>query len=321
MTQANKPRLVSVAIVAYPDSLKSAVYGLEELFILANRVVGELGQSVCFQPEVLYFDGDSFATESLLQAPYQIVILPPGQRSEFYLQPPKALTAWVKYQAENASGLICSACAGSFILAASGLLHRKRATTHWAFESLFRRQFPDVQLDLDQILVSEGQLLTAGGMMSWLDLGFEVVSRYTMPGTVPLMGKYLVVDTGHRAQSFYRRFLPDRSHGDDIIARAQTQIESLFPVLPTVSELAGLVHLGERTLLRRFEKATGYKPKHYMQRYAIQKACDLLEESLAPFETIARKIGYEDAGACRKLFVRIMGLTPGEFRQRFRESS
>ncbi len=320
MTQAKRPRPVSVAIVAYPDSLKSAVYGLEELFILANRVVGELGQSVCFQPEVLCFDGDGFATESLLQTPYQIVILPPGQRSEFYREPPSTLTGWIRQQAE-ANSLICSACAGSFILAASGLLEGKRATTHWAFESLFRRQFPGVQLDLDQILVAEDQLLTAGGMMSWLDLGFEVVSRFTEPGIVPLLGKYLVVDTGQRAQSFYRRFQPDHTHGDDVIASAQKQIESLFPVLPAVSELAGLVHLGERTLLRRFEKATGYKPKHYMQRYAIQKACDLLEESLAPFETIARKVGYEDAGACRKLFVRIMGLTPGEFRQRFRESS
>ncbi|MDX1399554.1 MAG: helix-turn-helix domain-containing protein, partial [Oceanospirillum sp.] len=64
---------------------------------------------------------------------------------------------------------------------------------------------------------------------------------------------------------------------------------------------------------------TGHKPKSYMQRYAIQKACDLLEESRVPVETIARDGGYEDAGACRKLFVRIMGLTPGEFRQRFRE--
>ncbi|OOV87885.1 GlxA family transcriptional regulator [Oceanospirillum linum] len=320
MTQANRPRPVSVAIVAYPDSLKSAVYGLEELFILANRVVGELGQSICFQPEVLYFDGDSFATESLLQTLYQIVILPPGQRSEFYLQPPQALTEWVQYQAENTSGLICSACAGSFILAASGLLHRKRATTHWAFESLFRRQFPDVQLDLDQILVAEGSLLTAGGMMSWLDLGFEVISRFTEPGVVPLLGKYLVVDTGRRAQSFYRRFRPDLQHGDEVIVSAQEKIAEQFPTLPSVSELAGLVHLGERTLLRRFEKATGHKPKNYMQRFAIQKACDLLEESRAPFESIARKVGYDDAGACRKLFVRIMGLTPGEFRQRFRES-
>ncbi len=311
--------MISVAIIVYPDSLKSAVYGLEEMFILANRVAGELGQAVCFEAQLITFEDQGFSvSDALLAKQYPVVILPPGQRSEFYREPPPALTDWIRQQAD-AESLICSACAGSFILAATGLLDGKRATTHWAFEPLFRRQYPEVQLDLDQILVDEGRVLTAGGMMSWLDLGFEVISRFTSPGVVPMLGKNLVVDTGQRAQSFYRRFRPDLSHGDEVIANAQKQIESLFPALPSVAELAGLVHLGERTFLRRFEKATGHKPKSYMQRYAIQKACDLLEESRVPFETIARDVGYEDAGACRKLFVRIMGLTPGEFRQRFRE--
>jgi len=279
MTTLAGNQTVSVAIVAYPDSLKSAVYGLEELFILANRVAGELGQDVRFEPRLVCFEDSGFtASESLLAKQYQVVILPPGQRSEFYREPPSELTRWINGQAV-ADSLICSACAGSFILAATGLLQGKRATTHWAFEPLFRKQYPQVQLDLDQILVDEGRVLTAGGMMSWLDLGFEVISRFTNPGVVPMLGKYLVVDTGQRAQSFYRRFRPDLTHGDEAISNAQKMVESLFLALPSVSELAGLVHLGERTFLRRFEKATGHKPKNYMQRYAIQKACDLLEES------------------------------------------
>ena len=311
--------MVSVAILVYPDSLKSAVYGLEEMFILANRVAGELGQQVAFEPQLIHFDEQGFSVdEAILNQEFQVVILPPGQRSEFYREPPAALTDWIKQQADSKS-LICSACAGSYILAATGLLNGRRATTHWGFESLFRQQHPEVTLDLDQIIVDEGSLVTAGGMMSWLDLGFEVISRFTEPGVVPLLGKYLVVDTGRRAQSFYRRFRPDLQHGDEVIVLAQEKITEQFPALPSVAELAQQVHLGERTFLRRFEKATGLKPKNYMQRFAIQKACDLLEESRVPFETIARDVGYEDAGACRKLFVRIMGLTPGEFRQRFRE--
>ncbi|WP_245832367.1 GlxA family transcriptional regulator [Oceanospirillum sanctuarii] len=311
--------MVSVAILVYPDSLKSAVYGLQEMFILANRVAGELGQQVAFEPQLIRFDEQGFnADEAILSQGFQVVILPPGQRSEFYREPPAALTDWIQQQADSKS-LICSACAGSFILAATGLLNGRRATTHWGFESLFRQQHPEVTLDLDQIIVDEGSLVTAGGMMSWLDLGFEVISRFTEPGVVPLLGKYLVVDTGRRAQSFYRRFRPDLQHGDEVIVSAQEKIAEQFPALPSVAELAQQVHLGERTFLRRFEKATGLKPKNYMQRFAIQKACDLLEESRVPFETIARDVGYEDAGACRKLFVRIMGLTPGEFRQRFRE--
>ena len=327
---------VRIAILAYPNSLKSAVYGLEELFHLASRLCrepynessggrnGEQKEGLngeknreqknasLFLPQVLTLDQLSCAEV------FDVVILPPGQRSDFYLQPPDTLTHWLQEQAQSA--IICSACAGSFILAATPLLNGKRVTTHWAFESLFKAHYPNVLLDLDQILINEGPVITAGGMMSWLDLGFEVVAQYAPSGIVPLMGKYLVVDTGRRSQRFYRRFKPDLHHGDALIRTAQEHLETVFPNLPSVKDLAEQVAMGERTFLRRFEKVTQYKPKEYMQRLRIQKACERLEESRAPFETIAREVGYEDAGACRKRFIHIMGLTPSEFRQRFSDT-
>lgn len=330
---------VRVAILTYPNSLKSAVYGLEELFHLASRLYreqhnessggqrdrqgggedagpdigtyGEQNTVPLFLPQVLTLDQLS-CTEV-----FDVVILPPGQRSDFYLQPPNTLIHWLQQQAQSA--VVCSACAGSFILAATPLLNGKRVTTHWAFESLFKAHYPNVLLDLDQILINEGSVITAGGMMSWLDLGFEVVAQYAPSGIVPLMGKYLVVDTGRRSQRFYRRFKPDLHHGDAPIRAAQEYLETALPDLPSVKDLAEQVAMGERTFLRRFEKVTQYKPKEYMQRLRIQKACERLEESRAPFETIAREVGYEDAGACRKRFIHIMGLTPSEFRQRFSE--
>ncbi|MFG1491603.1 hypothetical protein ABMA58_20290, partial [Oceanospirillum sp. HFRX-1_2] len=66
--------VVSVAIVVYPDSLKSAVYGLEEMFILANRVAGELGQQVAFEPKLIRFDEQGFSVEAaVLNQEFQVV--------------------------------------------------------------------------------------------------------------------------------------------------------------------------------------------------------------------------------------------------------
>ncbi|KJY82873.1 hypothetical protein TW81_11740 [Vibrio galatheae] len=84
-----------------------------------------------------------------------------------------------------------------------------------------------------------------------------------------------------------------------------------------VTQLANQVSLTERTLQRRFQKATGHNPNQYLQRLRVQNACDCLESTSHSFELIANQVGYEDISACRKAFINIVGLTPREFRKRF----
>ena len=78
-----------------------------------------------------------------------------------------------------------------------------------------------------------------------------------------------------------------------------------------------LAALKKESFNLRFQQATGFKPTEYIQRLRIQKSCDQLERSNKSFDVIAVEVGYEDSSACRKVFVRIMGLTPKAFRQRF----
>ncbi len=75
--------------------------------------------------------------------------------------------------------------------------------------------------------------------------------------------------------------------------------------------------LTERTLQRRFQKATGLNLNQYLQHLRVQKACDLLESSNLAFEAIAYHVGYQDASAFRKVFIKTMGLAPKAFRARF----
>lgn len=131
------------------------------------------------------------------------------------------------------------------------------------------------------------------------------------------LGKALVVDTAPREQRFYRQFHPSFSHGDKAIVAIQHAINLSYAQPLSIHQLALSANLTERTMQRRFHKATGLNPNHYLQRVRIQKACDLLESTQHAFEWIASQVGYEDVSACRKVFVKIMGLTPKAFRQRF----
>ena len=304
-------RNVSVAIIDYPHCLQSALHGFVEVFTLANRVCTEQKLAYTFSPEII-------PCTELSTTVFDVILLPPSTHNEFNLTPSTQLIDALLQQ-HYKGAILCSACAGTFIVAASGLLNNKQATTHWGLEAIFRQKFPEVQLNVDKILINQGDLITAGGMMSWLDLGLEVIAKFTQVSVVHSLGKYLVVDTGQREQRFYRQFTPILNHGDALILSIQHSLKNSFHLPLSIAKIAKDNCLTERTFLRRFVKATQLKPKQYIQSLRIQKACDLLESTNFSFELIANKVGYEDASSCRKLFIRTLGLTPSEFKKRFVE--
>ncbi len=193
----------------------------------------------------------------------------------------------------------------------------ERETTHWGLVTSFSESYPDVKLNTDKIIVNDGDIISAGGMMSWIDLSLELVAQFISPNIMRKLGKILVVDTGQREQRYYQQFAPKLTHGDSTILSIQRKLQRDYKQPTKVSELAQLCCLTERTFLRHFVKATGIKPREYIQRLRVQKVCDLLENSSDTFEMIVNKVGYEDISACRKVFVRIMGLTPKQFKKRF----
>ncbi|WP_417880457.1 GlxA family transcriptional regulator [Vibrio sp.] len=300
---------ISIGICEYPSVLKSAVYGLEEMFLLASRVCREQGIEVLFEPVIISHD-------ELIEGPYTVVLLPPASIDDYYLAPEAKLIDWLREQYSKGT-VLSSACAGVFILAATNLLDKRDATTHWALADTFTKMFAEIPLNSNKILIDHGDIVTAGGMMSWLDLGFELISKYSSPRVVSLLGKTLVIDTAHREQSYYQQFKPSFAHGDLMIVSVQQIMHQSYTAPLSIHQLAKQVNLTERTMQRRFLKATGYNPNQYLQRLRVQNACDYLESTNRSFEWIANQVGYEDISACRKVFINIVGLTPREFRKRF----
>jgi len=318
-----------IAILAYPHAQAAAVHGLTDMFLAANRRsqaatgVGPHRFAVThWSPDP---DGsDIIAVHAAQEGPVQTeqtmapaaVIVPPSLVPGATDGPSDALTGWLCAQ-HRAGAIVCSICAGAFLLAEAGLLNGRKATTHWALHNSFQARFPAVRLDTDELIVDDGDVVTAGGIMAWVDLGLRLIGRFGGPALMLDVARLFLVDPGGREQRFYSVFAPRLDHGDKAILSVQhwLQAEGDRPV--TIREMAARAGLGDRTFLRRFQKATGLNPTAYVQQLRVGRARDLLERSTLPFADIAWRLGYEDAGAFRKVFQKIVGLGPADYRRRF----
>lgn len=301
-----------IAIVDYPGALQSAVHGLAEMIGLAERLCRTRGEAVRLVASVV--DMEALAT---LETEYAAVVLPPTlDREAVDIATGEALGGWLK-AAHQQGAVLCSACAGAFLLGGAGVLDHRPVTTHWQLADALQARFPAAKVAPAHILIDDGDVITAGGLMAWVDLGLELVARFVHPALMRELGRVLVVDTAPREQRFYQSFVPRLDHGDAAIVRVQHLLQRTYAERTSVQGLANAAHMSGRSFLRRFDAATGMTPVRYLQRLRIQKACELFEASTQPVETIAHAVGYEDVSAFRRVFARIMGLTPREFRRRF----
>lgn len=222
--------------------------------------------------------------------------------------------AWVNKQYEKGASL-GSICTGAFLLAETGLLSEKVATTHWRYESLFRRRYPTVHLQAEKLVTHSGRFLCSGGANAYLDFALHWVELIYGARVAGECAKWLVLDRYRGSQTRYARFFPPRRHGDAKVLQVQNWLDSYFAQPIQIEELALQVHLSERQFKRRFKAATGDSPLEYLQKIRIEQARDRLEYSGESIEQIAQAVGYEDVGFFRSLFRRQTSQTPAQYRR------
>lgn len=318
-----EPRIVAeIGLLLYPDCQLAAVYGLTDLF----RIAGEMSATsegpgapairLCHwrQEEA----GVACVYDSHPGAPHRPshLIAPPSLIMPDRMQPMQAFAAWM---AERHAGgaTLCSVCAGAFLLGETGLLENRPATTHWAFADALARRFPAIRVDADRMVIDDGDIITAGGILAWTDLGLTLVERLLGPGAMLETARFLLIDPPGRSQRPFGRFVPRLDHGDAAILKVQHWLQATGAKDHAVPGLAARAGLEPRTFLRRFRGATGLRPTEYAQQIRIARARDALELSRRPVERIAWEVGYGDPAAFRKIFQRVTGLPPAEYRRRF----
>lgn len=310
-----------VGIMLYEGCQQAMVHGITDLFAIASEFsAARGGQRVRTSHWAREADGNfvrAYDTQPLSASGEPMVVIVPGRLTgPASREEAMPFARWLHGKHMRGTTL-ASNCGGAFILAETGLLDGRPATTHWQFARQFQERFPQVLVDPDRIVIDDGDLITAGGLMAWTDLGLRLVDRLLGATVTIETAKFLLIDPAGREQRHYSSFAPRLTHGDESILKLQHWLHTQAGRPTTIAEMAGTAGLEERTLQRRFKAATGMKPTEYVQHVRVSKARELLEFTRRPVDQVAWSVGYEDPTSFRRTFHRILGLTPGDYRARF----
>jgi transcriptional regulator GlxA family with amidase domain len=324
-----------VSILALPGmSTGTPVNGLFETLAIGEAVLngGRPGPPAHFRVEIVGTEPGVFTGACGL--PLQVHrAVGDGVRSDIVIAPSMFLheEGWVKGRhpavvdwllgQHDACADLCTACAGALLLAETGLLDGRATTTHWAFAETFRRNFPQVRLRLDELLIVEGargEFVMSGAANSWQDLILYLIARHVSPRAAQSVGKFLLYQWNTPGQVPFMPFSPSMDHGDGIIRALQEELHAEDRPALSVDDLASRARLARATFNRRFARATGHTPIDYLQRLRVEKAKALLEETDQPIEDIGWQVGYEEPAAFRRVFRKVTRFAPGEYRRKFR---
>nr|WP_254444456.1 helix-turn-helix domain-containing protein [Ruegeria sp. HKCCA6707] len=220
----------------------------------------------------------------------------------------------------SAGARLATACSGSALLADAGLLDDQEATAHWSMAEVFEKRYPRVAFCPDRTLTFAGEgdcIVMSGGMASWQDLALYLIARYIGPEHAAKSARFYCVDPKPDGQRHYAA-PKRRSQSDDaVIQECQTWLADAYGKRDAVARMISRSGLPRRTFDRRFRAATGYSPKDYVQSLRVEEAKQFLEMDDHSVEAVSEAVGYSDSRAFRRLFKKMTGLSPAEYRRRF----
>lgn len=227
---------------------------------------------------------------------------------------------WLQDQARQ-SRRYGSTCTGAFLLAHAGLLAGRRATTHWEYADRLAIDFPDIKVEPDQIFVRDGPVFSSAGVTAAIDLTFALIEEDHGRALALWVARRLVVFLKRPGgQSQFSDALTAQSATSSPIDRIKLHILEYPRGELALEALAEVARVGPRQLSRLFHAQLGWSAATYVEMTRIDIARRLLEDSSAPLKTIAYAAGFGSTTTLRRAFVRRIGVTPTEYRQRFQTS-
>ncbi|CAN7807829.1 GlxA family transcriptional regulator [Paraburkholderia hospita] len=222
--------------------------------------------------------------------------------------------------ASDRGALVASICTGAFVLASTGLLDGKRATTHWTVVDEFADRFPAVTVDPDVLFVDEGNVVTSAGSSAGLDMCFHLIGRQHGQAVASYAARLAVAP-----------LFRDGGQTQFIQQTASLTSSSLAPLLEwmlsnldqpiDVTSLAKRASMTPRTFARRFRNQTGTTPIQWLLKSRVRRAQELLETTSASVDQVAVAVGFDSQVTFRARFRSVVGLTPSSYRRRFSTAS
>ncbi len=217
----------------------------------------------------------------------------------------------------KAGAWISANCTGTFLLAETGLLNHRTATTTWWLERHFRERFPSVDLQMRPAVTEDERLVCGGAHATFLLQSVRLLNRFVGKAIAMQCARSMLIDLTQTIQTPLQPLIADKSHNDPLIHRAQKWLQDHMAQQIRISELAQMLAVSDRTLIRRFNSTMGQSPLTYLQHLRIDTARALLEAGDLSTEQIAVYVGYSDTASFTRLFRERVGFTPSAYRGRF----
>ncbi|SNT33208.1 Transcriptional regulator GlxA family, contains an amidase domain and an AraC-type DNA-binding HTH domain [Granulicella rosea] len=254
-----------------------------------------------------------------LTGPIDTLLIAGGPGSETGSYDP-AFIAWIAATAKRCRR-VASICTGAFLLAEAGLLDGKQAVTHWRFCDRLAREYPAITVKPEPIYLKDGSTYTSAGITAGLDLSLALVEEDHGHEVALAIARFLViflVRPGGQAQ--FSHMLSNQSAASQPLRELQVwMIENLREDL-SVERLAERMHMSARHFTRVCLRETGMNPGQFVDRMRVEAAQQRIDSSGMGLKEVAGACGFGSADALRRVFVRVLGVTPGEYASRFRST-
>src|ERR1700758_1995101 len=314
-----------IGIVHYPGAQVACILGLTDLFGIASTIALDQRRSGLTALRVTHWKPiDSF--DANLSCVYdsaprgspqpRTLIIPPTMVNLPNPDIPAGVVSWVRNRHAAGTTLV-SLCSGTFILAETGLVDGRSVTTHQICAEALAKRFPQIVVDTNRRIIDHGDVITAGGFLSWVDLGLFLVDRIFGPAIRAETARFVLSDPAAGEARYFTGFAPPQTHGDRAVLKAQEWVHMRDGRGVSLAAMATAAGQERRTLLRRFASSTGMTPIEYCRAVRIARARELLEGGDTSQKQIAQSLGYKDVASFARVFRKAVGSAPGAYRKRF----
>jgi transcriptional regulator GlxA family with amidase domain len=212
---------------------------------------------------------------------------------------------------------IAGVCTGVGLVAATGVLDGRRATTHWALAERFVEKYPKVRWMPELMVTEDDGVYCGGGVHAALDLSLYLVEKFCGHDVAMQSAKAMLIDTPRAWQAGFAIVPLKTDHSDDSISKAQEWLHQNFHRTFPLDALARRCGMSLRNFVRRFKQATGDSPLIYLQKLRVAAAKRLLESDHRTMQEISDAVGYQDVAFFREIFQRHTGDSFRAYRERF----
>lgn len=299
-----------------------------DLFEMANQYLEEVGSSERFEIQLISLDDFNPLSNHFAHIPFyklgdnmeqqNVIIVPAFSNSDMVqnIELNKSFIPYLVSQYQQGSSLM-GLCTGTFLIAATGLLNGKTATTHLDAVEALRAYFPEIQVKPDAVLTHDSNIFTSGGATSSFQLKLYFIQKHFGRKIALKLGKTFAIDLNRTNQLYFDQFKPNLVETDDLVRRIQLKINEKFHEIKSLEEALEEIPSSKRNIIRRFKQSTGLTPIRYLQKTKIEAAKNLLETTNRDIVDIMVSTGYNDMKNFRQLFKNFTGLTPTSYREKY----